>query len=105
MSSAAEPFLKEHHAKLAVQIILIDRLVTAASVLEEQGVQLPDETLAARLHRMAAAAATMREAILGRRWPKFQEPIDVPPQVAGVPPMLLELERVMHLLSKAEERI
>jgi multidrug resistance protein MdtO len=103
MSSAAEPFLKEHHAKLAVQIILIDRLVTAASVLEEQGVQLPDETLAARLHGMAAAVATWREAILGRRWPKFQEPIDVHPQVAGVPPMLLEMERVMQLLSKAEE--
>lgn len=103
MASAAEPFLKEHHTKLAIQIILIDRLVTAASVLEERGVQLPDETLAARLHRMAAAVGTLREAILGRRWPKFREPIEVPPQVAGVPPMLLEMERVMQLLSKAEE--
>src|SRR6266850_2685613 len=56
MASAAEPFLKKHHQKLAIQIILLDRLVTAAAVLEEQqGVPLPDEAIAARLHRMAAA--------------------------------------------------
>src|SRR6267142_4499162 len=99
MASAAEPFLKKHHQKLALQIILADRLVTAASVLEEQGVPSPDEAIAARLHRMAAAVAAWREAILERRWPMFEEPADLPPQIAGIPPMLLEMERVLHLLS------
>jgi multidrug resistance protein MdtO len=103
LASAAEPFLKKHHEKLALQIILADRLVTAAFVLEEQGVQLPDEALEARLRRMAAAVAAWREAILERHWPKFQEQTDAPPQVAGVPPMLLEMERVLHLLSKSEK--
>jgi multidrug resistance protein MdtO len=103
MASAAEPFLKKHHEKLAIQIILVDRLVTAAAVLEEQSVPLPDEAIAARLHRMAAEVAAWREAILERRWPKFGEPVDVPAQIAGIPPMLLEMERVLHLLSKSED--
>ncbi len=103
LASAAEPFLKQHHAKVAVQIILVDRLVTAASVLEEQGVQLPDEAIATRLRRMAAATAMWRQAVLERRWPKLQEPVDVPAHVPGAPPMLLEMERVLHLVSKANE--
>src|SRR6266478_7598913 len=36
MASAAEPFLKKHHEILGLQIILADRLVASASVLEEQ---------------------------------------------------------------------
>src|SRR6266403_681732 len=103
LASAAEPFLKKHHEKLALQIILADRLVTAASVLEEQGIKLPDEAIKTRLRRLAGAVATWRQAILERVWPKFQEPIDVPTQVAGVPPMLLEMERVLHLLSKSQK--
>src|SRR4029077_3577085 len=101
LASAAEPFLKARHEKLALQIILADRLVTAAAVLEEQGVPLPDDALAARLRQIAAAVAAWRQGILERVWPKFQEPTEVPPQVAGVPPMLLEMERVLHLLSKS----
>ena len=103
LASAAEPFLRKHHEKVGLQIILVDRLLTAAAVLEERGVQLPDQAIETQLRRIAAAIATWRQAILERRWPKFQEPIDVPPSVAGVPPMLLEMERVLHLLSKAEE--
>jgi multidrug resistance protein MdtO len=103
LASAAEPFLKKHHEKLALQIILADRLVTAASVLEEQGVQLPDEVMEARMRLLAGAVATWRQAILERRWPKLPDPIDVSSQVAGVPPMLLEMERVLHLLSKSEK--
>jgi len=103
MASAAEPFLKKHHEILGLQIILADRLVTSASVLEEQGVQLPDAVIETRLRRLAGAVATWRQAILEHVWPKFQEPIDVPTQVAGVPPMLLEMERVLHLLSKSQK--
>jgi len=103
LASVAEPFLKKHHQKLALQIILADRLVTAASVLEEQGVRLPDNALADRLRQIAAAVVAWRQAIIGRRWPKFPEPIDVPPHVAGIPPMLLEMERVLHLLLQSEK--
>jgi len=103
LASAAEPFLKKHHAGVGMQIILVDRLVTAASVLEEQGVHLPDDALATRLRRIAGAVAAWRQAILERRWPRFQEPVDVPSQSLGVPPMLLEMERVLHLLSEAEK--
>jgi multidrug resistance protein MdtO len=103
LASAAEPFLKKHHERVALQIILADRLVTAGSVLEEQGVQLPDEAIAARLRQLAGALAVWRQAILERHWPRFPEPIDVPSQVAGIPPMLLEMERVLHLLSISEK--
>jgi multidrug resistance protein MdtO len=102
LASAAEPFLKQHHAKVALQIILVDRLVTAAAVLEERGVQLDNEAIETRLRRIAGAAATWRQAVLERRWPKLEEPSDVPAPVPGAPPMLLELERALHLVSKAE---
>src|SRR5262245_51766059 len=115
LASAAEPFLKQHHEKLVLQIILADRLVTAAAVLEEQGLKFSDEAIETRLRRLAGAVATWRQAILERRWPKLQEPVDAPhadTQSAGchgprsndgVPPMLLEMERVLHLLSKSEK--
>src|SRR5262249_19106049 len=56
VASAAEPWLKEHQKELASQIILIDRLVTAAAVLEEQGVGIPDEWMKSRLRRIAQEA-------------------------------------------------
>jgi multidrug resistance protein MdtO len=102
LASAAEPFLKKHHEKIAVQVILVDRLVTAAAVLEERGVQLSDEVLHSRLHRLAAAVAAWRLALLERRWQDLYQPFDVPAHVPGVPPMLLEMERVLHLLSNAK---
>jgi multidrug resistance protein MdtO len=102
LASAAEPFLKKHHEKLALQIILADRLVTAAAVLEERGLQLRDDALGARLRRLAGAVATWRQAILERRWPKLEEPTDATPDVAAAPPMLLEMERVLQLLPKSE---
>jgi len=128
LASAAEPFLKKHHEKVGLQIILVDRLVTAASMLEEQGLRLPDEAIQTRLRRIAAAVATWRQAVLESRWPELQEPtgsagvpagvqetgsadaptlrgsdaLMLPPSAAG-PPMLLETERVLHLVSKAKE--
>jgi multidrug resistance protein MdtO len=103
LASLAEPFLKKHHTKVGLQIILVDRLVTAAFVLEEQGLRLPNEAIQMRLRRIAGAVTTWRQAVLERRWPELQEPLDVPVQVPGLPPMLLEMERVLHLVSKAKE--
>jgi multidrug resistance protein MdtO len=103
LASAAEPFLKKHHAKVGLQIILVDRLVTAASVLEEQGARLPNEVFGTRLRGVAGAVATWRHAVLERRWPELREPPDAPVQLPAVPPMLLEMERVLHLVSKAKD--
>jgi multidrug resistance protein MdtO len=105
LASVAEPFLKKHYQRVALQIILVDRLVSAASVLEEHGLRLPNAAIEARLRRVAGAVATWRQAVLERRWPEHQEPLEAPVQVSGVPPMLLEMERVLQLVSKAKEGI
>jgi multidrug resistance protein MdtO len=105
LASAAEPFLKQHYARVGIQIILVDRLVTAAAVLEEQGVLLHDEAMAARLRHVAGEVAAWRRAVLERRWPKFHEPVEAPSRVVGVPPMLLEMERVLHLVQKSAESV
>jgi multidrug resistance protein MdtO len=116
LASAAEPFLRQHHAKVGLHIILVDRLVSAASVLQEHGVRPPNEAIETRLRRVAEAAATWRQAVLERRWPQLQEPPPHPlgePQASsaaragseGAPPMLLEMERVLHLVSKAKDGV
>src|SRR5262245_38728995 len=70
LASAAEPFLKKYHQKIAVQVILIDRLVTALAVLEERTLPLPDDDIKTRLQRIAAAVREWRQAVLERRWPR-----------------------------------
>ena len=101
LASAAEPFLKKHHARVGAQIILVDRLVTAAAMLEEQGIRQPNEAIEARLRQVASATATWREAVLESRWPELQESLAAPVHAPGAPPVLLEIERVLLLLSKA----
>jgi multidrug resistance protein MdtO len=100
LASAAEPFLKRHYAAVAAQVILVDRLVTAAGVLEERRGRAPDDAIEARLRRVASAVATWRQALLERRWPHL-EPPDPRAQASGGPPMLLEMERVLDLVSKS----
>jgi multidrug resistance protein MdtO len=99
MASAAEPFLKKRHKRVAAQIILVDRLVTAAAMLEEQG-RLVNEASRTRLRRIARAIGAWRLAVLERRWPQFEEPFDASAPVPSAPPMVLEMERVLHLVSK-----
>jgi multidrug resistance protein MdtO len=108
LASAAEPFLKKHYANVGLHIILVDRLVTAAFVLEEQGLRLPNEAIQARLRRIAGAVATWRHAVLERHWPELQETgsADAPTlRRSDVPPMLLEMDRVVHLVSKAKDGV
>jgi len=99
LASAAEPFLKNHHALVAAQIILVDRLVTAAAMLEEQGLRLSSQSIETRLRRVASATARWRQAVLESRWPRFEEGLDVLTKDPGAPPMLLEMERVLQLVS------
>jgi multidrug resistance protein MdtO len=99
LASAAEPFLKKHHALLGAQIILVDRLVTAAAVLAEQDLRTPNQAIQIRLRHVASAAATWRQAVLESRWPKLEEDLAKDPDA---PPMLLEMERVLQLVSKTK---
>jgi multidrug resistance protein MdtO len=98
LAGAAEPFLKKHHALLGAQIILVDRLVTAVAVLEEQDVRTSNQAIQIRLRHVASAAAIWRQAVLESHWPKLED--DVLVKDPGAPPMLLEMERVLHLVSK-----
>ena len=114
LASAAEPFLKKHYQRVALQVILVDRLVSAACVLEEHGVRLPNAAIDPRLRRIAGAVATWRQAVLESRWPELPEtgsadastlPRSHAPTLprSDAPPMLLEMERVLQLVSKAKE--
>jgi multidrug resistance protein MdtO len=100
LASAAEPFLKKHHALVGAQIILVDRLVTAAAMLEEQGIQQANEAIETRLRHLAGATATWRQAVLESHWPKLAAGFDVKAKNPGAPPMLVEMERVLQLVSK-----
>ena len=102
LASAAEPGLKKNQAGMVAQIILVDRLVTAACVLEGQGVTPPSEALEQRLRRIARAAATWREAVVAHRWPQLEHPVAAGAQDPGALPALSEMERVLDLVSKAK---
>jgi multidrug resistance protein MdtO len=92
-------------------------------VLEEQGVGQPNEAVATRLRRIANAAATWRQAILERRWPQIPDgqpetvgqasglpvqgassPVAADLKGSGLPPMILEMERVLDLLPRARDQ-
>ena len=100
LASAAEPFLKNHHALVGAQIILVDRLVTAAAMLEEQGLQVLNHAIETRLRHVASATARWRQAVLESRWPKLEERFDARAKDLGAPPMLSEMESVLQLISK-----
>ena len=102
LASVVEPWLKRHQGELAAQIILVDRLVTAACVLEKQGVELPDEAMEKRLRRIARAAATWRKAVIEHRWPRLEDTVDAGAQDPNSLPALAEMERVLELAATAQ---
>jgi multidrug resistance protein MdtO len=103
LASAAEPFLKKHHESLGAQIILVDRLVTAAALLEEQGIEFANEMMQIRLRRIAGAVTMWRQAVVQSRWPKLEEHSDPPASDLGARPALLEMERVLYLVAKVKD--
>ena len=101
MTGAVNPWLKKHHAEVRAQFILVDRLVTAAAVLESQGILSATEAVQQRLRNLAEACARWRTAIKNH----------VPPEIsgalaAGAPatadqdalPSLAEMERAAKLM-------
>jgi len=73
VTGAVEPWLKKHHAEVRAQFIVVDRLVTAAAMLEAQGVSSATEATQQRLRNLADACARWRTAIKNH----------TPPEVSG----------------------
>jgi multidrug resistance protein MdtO len=104
MSVAVEPWLKKHHAEARAQIILVDRLVTAAAVLEIEGIAAPSDLIKKRLCHIADACISWRQAIENRRPPaNFSQPMESPTEVpeSSALPSLAEMERVVGLIPLA----
>ena len=102
MVGAVEPWLKKYGAELRAQFIVVDRLVTAAAVLEAQGIPCPNEAVQQRLRMMADVCACWRTAI------KNHAPLEIArPQADGQTavtdpdalPSLAEMERAAELMT------
>jgi multidrug resistance protein MdtO len=107
MSAAVDPWLKTNQAEIRAQIMLIDRLVTAAAVLEIEGAAAPDGLLKKRFSRIADSCVGWRQAIENRRRPEnFSPRIDDGTEVSESPalPSLTEMERVVELMPLAFSR-
>jgi multidrug resistance protein MdtO len=101
VAAAVEPWLKTYGAELRAQFIVVDRLVTAATVLEMQGVPSGNAATSQRLRNLADACARWRTAIKNH----------APPEISGqratgaaaltdqdALPALAEMERAAELM-------
>lgn len=99
---AIEPWLKKYEAELRAQFIVVDRLVTAAAVLETQDVPTGGEAARQRLLRLADACARWRTAIKHHEPPAVPAPSpSVRPSAKEEPdalPALAEMERAAELM-------
>ena len=101
LTAGVEPRLKKHSAELRAQFIVVDRLVTAATVLEAQGVPSAIAAVQQRLLNLADACAHWRTAIKNHEPPEIAGPL-----TAGVVtiadqdalPSLAEMERAAKLM-------
>src|SRR6266404_1262185 len=104
LAGMIEPVLKRRQLELTAQIILIDRLVTAAAALENRPRADGNDSEKRRLLRVADACALWRAAFKEHRAPNLST---VPPEGrSGDPghealPLLAEMERVVQLLPQA----
>ena len=107
LAGMIEPLLKQRQLEFTAQIILIDRLVTAAAALEDRPAASKNDAEKKRLLRVADACALWRTAI------KEHRAVDLSgllPQEKGTfashdtLPLLAEMERVVQLLPQAFHR-
>jgi multidrug resistance protein MdtO len=104
LTSLLVPWLKQHKAQVTAQIILVDRLVTAAAALEQQGVQNPGAATRRRLRHIAQAASAWRQAVLKYRWPDLPEAAETGQAEPGALPALAEMGRVLELVATARAK-
>jgi len=101
LAGAVEPWLKKHHAEVRAQFIVVDRLVTAAAVLEAQGFPSATEAVRQRLRNLADDCACWRAAIVNHERPEIPRA-----PAAGTAatrdedalPSLAEMERAAELM-------
>src|SRR6266404_3515273 len=104
LAGMIEPALKRRQLELTAQIILIDRLVTAAAALENRPGADGNDSEKRRLLRVADASALWRAALKEHRAPNLST---MPPEEKGgsashdLLPLLAEMERVVQLLPQA----
>jgi hypothetical protein len=104
LAGMIEPVLKRRQLELTAQIILIDRLVTAAAALENRPRAGGNDSEKSRLLRVADACALWREALKEHRAPNLST---MSPEEKGssashdLLPLLAEMERVVQLLPQA----
>ena len=101
VAGAVDPLLKKRRLELNAQIILVDRLVTAASVLQVPQGSPGSEAVKDRFLWVAEVCAAWRQALQQRRPPEIPAPplqrsTDAPD--SGWAPPLAEMERVIKLL-------
>lgn len=100
MASLVEPLVKQHSLEIKAQIILIDRLVTAAAALENREIAGDADSEKKRMLRVADACALWREAVNEQREPNFSMPSFKDESSVNLEafPLLAEMERVIKLL-------
>lgn len=101
---AVDSLLNKHKSEFTAQIILVDRLVTAASLLDNRAISPISDALKARLLRAAEVCAAWRLALQQAHPLKFQAlPGASAPNTAKTEalPALAEIERVIELLPLA----
>src|SRR5258708_7335293 len=104
LAGMIEPVLKRRQLELTAQIILMDRLVTAAAALENHLTAGQNDSEKSRLLRVADACALWRAAIKDHRAPAFSTLLpEEKSRVVGdeTLPLLAEMERVVQLLPQA----
>ncbi|HUC85275.1 MAG TPA: FUSC family protein, partial [Candidatus Acidoferrales bacterium] len=104
IAGVIESVLRKREAEITAQIILVDRLVTAASVLEASRLTPADEALEKRLLRLAEVCAAWRAAVGKHNVPEIPfPPLDrqISPGGHDALPALAEMERVAALLPLA----
>ena len=100
VAGAVEPRLKKHAAELRAQFIVVDRLVTAATVLEAHGVPSANKMVQQRLLNLADACAHWRTAIKNQKPPEISSSSASAGTISDQDalPSLAEMERVAALM-------
>jgi len=104
VAGAVDPLLKKRGLEFNAQIILVDRLVTAAAVLEVPQNTPGHEAVKKRLVWVAEVCAAWRRALPQRHPPEIPAPpIERSTDTADIDwlPALAEMERVIELLPLA----
>ncbi|HTA29401.1 MAG TPA: FUSC family protein [Candidatus Cybelea sp.] len=104
LAGIVEPLLKRRQLQFTAEIILMDRLVTAAAALENRAAAGDTDSDKRRMLRVADACAIWRSAMRENRTPDFstlprEEGSGDPGHEAF--PLLAEMERVVQLLPQA----